>query len=96
MISVDEYVFEVLLGDLVGHDRAPSAFLVYVHLWGQSKGLESECVQASLQQIAERTGLSKSAVQNGLRILVRRKLVKVRKETVTSIPQYWLLRPWRR
>ena len=96
MIPVDEYIFDVLLRDLVGHDRAPSAFLVYIHLWGQCKGLADDAVQASLQQIAEFTGLSKSAVQNGLRILVRRKLVKVRKETVTSIPEYWVQQPWRR
>ena len=96
MIPVDEYVFDVLLRDLVGHDRAPSAFLVYLHLWGASKGSVSESVAASLQQIAESTGLSKSAVQNGLRILLRRKLVKSEKETVTSIPEYRVLRPWRR
>jgi hypothetical protein len=96
VIPVDEYVFDVLLRDLVGHDRAPSAFLVYIHLWGQSKGLPGAGVQASLQQIAEFTGLSKSAVRNGLRILVRRKLVKVRKETVTSVPEYWVQQPWRR
>ena len=96
MIPVDEYVFDVLLRDLVGHDRAPSAFLIYIHLWGQAKGSAKECVQASLQQIAEFTGLSKSAVQNGLRILVRRKLLKVRKQTVTSVPEYWVQQPWRR
>lgn len=96
MIPVDEYVFDVLLRDLVGHDRAPSAFLVYLHLWGLSKGVANATVPASLQQIAEFTGLSKSAVQNGLRILVRRKLLQAAKETVTSIPEYRILRPWRR
>jgi hypothetical protein len=96
VIPVDEYVFDVLLRDLVGHDRAPSAFLVYLHLWGASKGLADARVPASLQQIAESTGLSKSAVQSGLRILVRRKLLKADKQTVTSIPEYRVLRPWRR
>ncbi len=89
-------MFDVLLHDLVGHDRAPSAFLIYLHLWGATKGVADASVPASLQQIAESTGLSKTAVQNGLRILLRRKLLKADKQTVTSIPQYRVLRPWRR
>jgi DNA-binding MarR family transcriptional regulator len=84
LISIDEYVFDVLLRDLVGHDRSPSAFLVYVHLWSQSKGRANESVQAGLQQIAEYTGLSKSAVQNALRVLVRRKLLTRRRRNQTG------------
>ena len=37
MIAVDEYVVDVLMRDLVAHDRAPSAFLVYLHLWSESE-----------------------------------------------------------
>ena len=32
-VGQNEYVIDVLLPDLAGHDRAPNAFLVYVVLW---------------------------------------------------------------
>src|SRR4051812_15953918 len=32
-IAVDDYVVDVLLPDLAGHDRSPAAFLVYLILW---------------------------------------------------------------
>src|SRR5690349_10544746 len=37
MIGVDDYVIDVLMRDLVGHDRAPSAFLVYLYLWAAAE-----------------------------------------------------------
>jgi len=32
-IPIDEYVVDVLLPDLTGHDHAPTGFLVYIVLW---------------------------------------------------------------
>jgi hypothetical protein len=96
MIAVDDYVVDVLMRDLVAHDRSPSAFLVYLHLWGESEGRQRSAVSASHQMIADVTGLSKSAVQKGIRCLVRRKLIKVHKSSPTAIPEYRVLRPWRR
>ena len=95
-IALDEYVLEVLMRDLVGHDKCPSAFLVYLHIWAQSLGRGVETAELSHQQIADSTGLSKSAVQAGMRILLRRDLVCARKPTVTSTPEYRIQRPWRR
>ena len=71
MIAVDDYVMDVLMRDLVGHDRAPSAFLVYLHMWAESEGRKRDAVRASHQTIAETIGLSKSAVQKGVSHLVR-------------------------
>jgi DNA-binding IclR family transcriptional regulator len=51
-------------------------------------------VTASLQTIAADTGLSKSAVQRGLRTLARRRLVRVEKPSRTGVPSYAVLRPW--
>jgi len=96
MIAVDEYVIQVLMRDLVGHDRSPSAFLVYLHLWGESEPLKNAPVRASHQMIAEATGLSKSAVQKGVRCLVGRKLLRAHKDSATATPEYRVLRPWRR
>ena len=96
MIAVDYYVIEVLMRDLVGHDRTPSAFLVYLHLWSESEGRQKSEVRASHQNIAEATGLSKSTVQKGVRCLAGRKLVKVHKDSATATPEYRVLHPWRR
>jgi hypothetical protein len=93
---VDEYVITVLMRDLVGHDHAPSAFLVYLHLWGESYRESKAAVRASHQSMAEATGLSKSSVQKGIRCLVERKLLRAVKESATAAPQYRVLRTWRR
>ena len=95
-ISVDEYVLDVLMRDLVGHDKSSSAFLVYLHLWAATHGRGAENAALSHQQMADSTGLSKSAVQSGIRILLRRRLIRSRKATVTSTPEYAVQRPWRR
>jgi hypothetical protein len=82
--------------DLVGHDHAPSAYLVYLHLWGEAELQEETAVRASHQMIADATGLSKSAVQKGVRCLVKRRLLRAHKDSATATPEYRVLRPWRR
>ena len=37
-IAIDPYIVDTLMPDLVGHDRQPSAFLVYLLLWRQTHG----------------------------------------------------------
>ena len=74
------YLIDVLMRDLVGHDRAPSAYLVYLWLWRMSRGEGRERIGASLQTIANRTGLSKSAVQAAVRHLARRRLISAERE----------------
>ena len=96
MIVVDDYVVDVLMRDLVGHDRTPSAFLVYLHLWSESEGRQKGAVRTSHQTIAEATGLSKSAVQKGVRCLTGRKLLRVHRDSPTAIPEYRVAHPWRR
>lgn len=92
--TLDAYVIETLMPDLVGHDRSPSAFLVYLHLWHRTAGSRERRAAVSLAQLAEDTGLSKSAVQAALRLLKRRKLVKAERESLTAVPVYEVLRPW--
>ncbi len=94
-IALDAYVVNVLMRDLVGHDKAPSAFLVYLYLWAQTRGRNNDSVALSHQGIAEATGLSKSAVQGAIRILARRQLIQAEKSTVTSTPEYNVECPWR-
>jgi hypothetical protein len=93
-IPIDEYVIDVLLPDLTGHDRAPTAFLVYIVLWTSLYREEQKRVAMSLKKISEGTGLSKSAVQHAVRVLKRRGLIKVFKARPTAVPEYELVRHW--
>jgi len=97
-ITMDPYVLETLMPDLVGHDRAPSAFLVYLALWARTRRRPGRAPEsaASHATLAEATGLSKSAVQNAIRRLARRRLIAIRRENATATPEYTVLRPWRR
>lgn len=90
----DDYLMETLLPDLVGHDRAPSAFLVYLKLWHAAGG-PGRSVQTSLSTLAVETGLSKSSVQAALRHLRRRTYVSSRRASPTAIPVHTVHAPWR-
>ena len=96
MPALDPYIVDVLMRDLVGHDRRPSAFLVYLWLWRHGPGAGREHVGASLQQLATRIGLSKSAVQEAVRHLMRRQLIAARRDGPTEAPLYTIRQPWRR
>jgi DNA-binding MarR family transcriptional regulator len=95
-VPLDPYIADVLMRDLTGHDRSPSAFLVYLWLWRKSRGEGRERIGASLQTIADQTGLSKSAVQSAVRHLARRQLIETKRDAPTSAPVYRVLEPWRR
>jgi len=93
-VAVDAYVLDTLMADLVGHDRQPSAFLVYLWLWRQTHGSGQATAQVSLLDIATATGLSKRAVQEALRLLAKRRLLSIQREGITAIPVYTVRRPW--
>ncbi|MEP6835493.1 MAG: helix-turn-helix domain-containing protein [Gemmatimonas sp.] len=92
--ELDSYVVDALLPDLVAHDRAPSALLVFLVLWRRSRGAGSNSVQLSLIDIATATGLSKRAVQSAIGRLAKRRLLGVQRESVTAVPVYTIRRPW--
>ena len=93
---LDPYVLEVLMVDLVGHDRAPSAYLVYLKLWHLCGGPGRKGTPLSLQRLATETGVSKSSVQSAVRRLKRRGLIQVRRSSPTAVPFYSVQTPWRR
>jgi hypothetical protein len=95
-VILDRYVVDTLMPDLVGHDKRPSALLVYLFLWAQAGEPRRRKASASLRAISEGTGLSKRGVQDALRVLTRRRLVARAQAGVTSIAIYEVLRPWRR
>jgi hypothetical protein len=90
----DDYVTDVLMRDLVGHDHRPVSFLVYLWLAARHAG-NGKPVQVSFQEMAESVGVSKSSAQAAVRWLVRRKLLAARKENATAIPFYTVLTPWK-
>ena len=94
-VPIDDYVLDVLMRDLIGHDQKPAAFMVYVHLYGQAARNRWRCVRASVRAIAEATGLSKSAVHAALTHLRRRQLVATTADYVTATPRHRVLRHWR-
>lgn len=94
-MDVDRYVVEALMPDLVGHDRRPSAFLVYLFLWTVTSGGETRA-EASLRRIAEGTGLSRRTVQDAIAHLSRRRLVEAERDGITAVARYAVRTPWRR
>ncbi len=100
MLQLDSYITDVLMRDLVGHDRRPVSFLVYLWLAAE-QGLAAEQesrkgeVQISYQELAENIGVSKSSAQLAVGWLVRRKLLAVHKESATATPRYAVLSPWK-
>jgi hypothetical protein len=92
---IDDYAVDVLMRDLVGHDRQPSSFLIYLWLTFETGRSRREWAQVSYQTVAESVGISKSATQTGIRWLLRRRLIEVRKSSPTAVPAYRILRPWR-
>lgn len=94
-MEIDPYILDTLMRDLVGHDHRPAAYLVYLWLWGEHER-RGESVRISFQELAENTGLSRSAAQASVTWLKRRKLVTATKENATDIPTYTLHTPWRR
>ena len=94
MLNLDDYVVDVLMRDLVGHDRKPASFLVF--LWFTAEQARRQgAVQVSYQELAESVGLSKSSAQAAVRWLIRRKLLASSKDNATAIPRYAVRSPWR-
>jgi len=95
-IPTDNYIIDVLMRDLVGHDRQPASYLVYLYLFGQAARNKWKPVPASLRGLADGTGLSKSAVQAALENLRRRELIATTAVRATAMPRHRVLRHWRK
>jgi hypothetical protein len=94
MLTLDDYVVDVLMRDLAGHDRRPACFLTYLWLTAEQERRAGP-VQVSYQELAESVGLSKSSAQAAVSWLVRRKLLTASKENATAVPRYTVRKPWR-
>ncbi len=97
-LTLDPYLTETLMRDLVGHDRRPAAFLVYLWLSAQQNQTRQRTpapITISYQDLAESIGISKSSAQSAIGWLIRRKLLAATKATVTATPTYKVLTPWK-
>jgi hypothetical protein len=94
MPELDDYITDVLMRDLVGHDRKPVSVRVYLWLAAEYARTQAE-LRMSYQQIAESVGISKSSAQAAVGWLLRRKLLSVAKGSVTATPVYTVRAPWR-
>src|SRR6476659_6218777 len=93
-LSIDPHVIEVLLPDLVGHDKRPSSFVLYLWLYAMTKGVGRKSAFFSYQMLTDRTGMSKRAVQRAVAHLERRQLIRVTRSSPTAVPEYAVLSPW--
>ena len=95
-MTYDAYIFDSLLPDIIGHDRRPAAFVIYLVLYRRAARSPHWSVRLSHQAIADATGFSRSAVQASLAHLQKRQLVNTTRPHPTAIPQHRVLRPWLR
>jgi hypothetical protein len=93
-VSIDAYVVDVLMPDLVGHDRRPATFVVYLFLLRRAAKGRRDTISVSLQTIATKTGLLKSTVQTALRHLRRRRLLDPAVTATVTAPVRRIMRPW--
>ena len=93
-LVVDPYLADVLLADLVGHDRQPAAFCLYFWLFAMTRARGRRAAHFSYATLSDNTGLSKSSVRRAAQWLERRALLQLRKTTATSVPEYAVLTPW--
>jgi replication protein O len=93
-VELDPYVVDVLMPDLIGHDRQPSAFIVFLFLWRHTYGVGQPTIQVSLLDMVTATGLSKRAIQQALSWLSKRKLLSIQRESITAVPVYTIRKLW--
>ena len=94
MLAIDPHVVDVLLPDLVGHDKRPSSFVLYLWLYSMTRGMGRKSAFFSYQMLADRTGLSKRAVQRAVGHLERRQLIRLLRKSATAVPEYTVATPW--
>jgi len=95
-ITLEAYVIDGLMPDLIGHDRRAASFVVYLYLYRQASRRADWSTRQSHQEIADGTGLSRSAVQTALSHLQRRQLIATSRAHATAVPLHRVMRPWLR
>ncbi|MDO1560089.1 helix-turn-helix domain-containing protein [Brevundimonas sp. 2R-24] len=92
-VTLHRPMLEGLMADLIGHDRTPAAYVVYLAIWSAGDGGR---VALSYADLAARTGLARRTVQTAIAHLHRRQLVAIEPGAPTEVRRYQPLTPWRR
>jgi hypothetical protein len=93
-LTIDPHLVDVLLPDLVGHDKRPSTFVLYLWLYAMTRGVGRKSAFFSYQTLTDRAGLSKRAVQRAVAHLQRRQLLRVARKSPTAVSEYAVATPW--
>ena len=93
-MTIDPYLKDTLMRDLVAHSRSAAAFLVYFQLYCLTHGAGRNSVAMSHFVLAGLIGISKRSVQTAIGHLIDRRLVRCHKAQRTSVPVYTVLTPW--
>jgi len=88
-LHLDRYVIDTLMADLVGHDRKPSAYLVYLLIAAAERP-----AALGYGELAERAGLSRRACQQAVAHLRRRGLIEATRRSANEAAVYRALTPW--
>lgn len=94
MVKLDDYLLDTLMRDLVGHDRRPVSYLIYLWLAAEQQR-QKKPVSISYGDLAESVGVSKSSAQSAVAWLIHRKLISSTRATVTATPSYAVHTPWK-
>src|SRR5438874_12139735 len=87
-VPIDDYVLDVLMPDLVGHDHQPGAFLVYLYLYLEAQRQKWSPIYASLRKIGEATGLSKSPAQIAVGTVGATRRLKSNEDDSAAAPRH--------
>jgi hypothetical protein len=94
-LTIDAYVVDTLMRDLVGHDRSTAGFLVFLYLWSETDG-GTHSFATGYESMATGIGLSKRTVQDAVGLLAGRGLIAVKRAYATALPEYHVRKPWTR
>jgi len=59
-VPIDDYVLDVLIRDIVGHEQQPAAFLVYLFLAGRAARQHWQPVKSSLRMLPMKPAFPKA------------------------------------
>ena len=91
---LDDYLVETLLPDLIGHDRSPSAFLVYLKLWHMAGGPGAR-LQTSLPRLRWKRACRNPRSRQRCAICAGAAISPAGAASPTAVPIHTVNAPWR-
>ena len=95
-ITLDAYLFDCLLPDLVGHDRRAASFIIYLHLYRHASQQANWSVRLSISRLPPPLASHKAPSKRTSAHLQNRQLIATSRAHPTAVPLHRVLRPWLR